>query len=132
MLLQAGEPPTRGCYVEIVRQGYVIVGRVIWSKEHKFGIQIRDRLNVQALLREIRGGAPAGPEPHRLPKLVESRFPPPARANVEQKAEANRHVGNVLQFAFALVGGTFAAIFIASAVYEGLTNIFLRVSESLH
>jgi hypothetical protein len=55
MLLQASAPPQRGTCVEIWCSGHQIVGVVHWCKDRRFGVRLRDRINVHA----FEGGAPA-------------------------------------------------------------------------
>lgn len=42
-------PPMRGTYIEIRRGRYVIVGRVAWSSDNRFGIRAQDTIAIGAL-----------------------------------------------------------------------------------
>ena len=39
MLMQAGVPPVRGSYLEIRRGPVLVVARVMWTKQHRFGVK---------------------------------------------------------------------------------------------
>jgi hypothetical protein len=53
IMAQAGAPPPRGTYVDLDCAGHQIVGVVVWSRERRFGIQTRERINVAALAGRI-------------------------------------------------------------------------------
>ena len=48
--LQCACPPVRGTYVEIRRGSHVLVGQVMWSAGHRFGVRTQDRLAVNAII----------------------------------------------------------------------------------
>src|ERR1044072_4569409 len=63
MLIQAGVPPPRGTYVEIMRPGYSVTGRVIWSNPHKFGSQSRETIRIASVLERRSVPRAGGGEP---------------------------------------------------------------------
>lgn len=42
LLVQAAVAPVRGDYIEIFRADRAIVGRVVWNKDRRFGVQTQD------------------------------------------------------------------------------------------
>ena len=94
--LQTARPPERGAYVEVRRGPHVIVGRVAWSKHHRFGIRSQDALFVDAIIAE-----PGDAEAQRGPVAyvpVERRTVPRPAASAERSRVAAR------AFEFACVG----------------------------
>jgi len=51
MLAACGAPPPRGAFVELLAEGRSFVGQVQWSAAGRFGLVLRDRLDVAGLLR---------------------------------------------------------------------------------
>ena len=128
MLIQAGAPPPRGTYVEILRPGCSVTGRVVWAKHHKFGIEAQDKIRItvvlerRSLARPGGGSAPLNQaDPVRL-----SRRPDPA-----QQAALARVRGAALQY--AAIGGavTLAALLLGVALYRGLSQTFAGVLSHL-
>ncbi len=58
LMIQAPAAPPRGTYLELRRGTRVIIGRVMWSKQDRCGIETQDRLDVDAIL-----AGPDGAEP---------------------------------------------------------------------
>ena len=44
-------PPRRGSYVELRRESYSIVGRVVWSSGTSFGVQAQQSVSLPDLVR---------------------------------------------------------------------------------
>ena len=99
--LQAPRPPERGAYVEVRRGPQVIVGRVAWSKQHRFGIRSQDVLFIDSLIAE-----PDSAEALRGPV---THVPAERRAAPRRPASADhRLVGQAMEFAclgIAIIGG---------------------------
>ncbi len=120
MMLQAREAPHRGSYVE-VRLGHdVIIGRVIWASERRFGIATRDRVPLMRLL----GGeadndtGPCAPTP--------AAYATPRRAHAGARA-----TGRSIEFLVLLlmIGG--AAIVMAVMGYQMLAALTENVARHL-
>jgi hypothetical protein len=54
MLLEGASAPSPGTYVEIIGPEASIAGQVIWSRDDRFGVRTRERLNVRATATELR------------------------------------------------------------------------------
>jgi hypothetical protein len=128
MLIQAGVPPPRGTYVEILRPGYSVTGRVVWSKHHKFGIQARETIRIAAVLERRSVPRPGGGEPP-LNQSGPLRLSP--RADPAQLAARARARAALLQYA-ALGGAvTLGALLLACSLYRGLSGTFTDVISHL-
>jgi hypothetical protein len=128
MLIQAGVPPPRGTYVEIVRPGYSVTGRVVWAKHHKFGIEARERIKVRALLER---GATAGPDGGERPLKRsggQARLP---RVDPAQQAARARSRAAFLQYAALGGAATLGALLLAFGLYRGLAETFTNVLRHL-
>jgi hypothetical protein len=130
MLIQAGVPPPRGTYVEILRPGYSVTGRVVWSKHHKFGIQSREKIRIAAVLERRSLPRPGGGEPPLNQSGGQVRLSP--RLDPAQQAAQARARAAFLQYA-ALGGAvTLAALLLALSLFRGLSNTFADVVSHLH
>lgn len=127
MLIQAGVPPPRGTYVEILRPGYSVTGRVVWSKHHKFGIQSRETIRIAAVLERRNGSRPGAPPLNQSDGPV--RLSPPA--NPAQLAAQARARAAFLQYV-ALGGAvTLGALLLALGLFRGLSDTFADVVSHL-
>lgn len=133
LLAQAATSPSRGTYVEIFWTRHIIVGRVIWNKERRFGIQTQDRMNVSALADErsllnaardtgsaVRRSAEGRSDPHRL-----------TAAKIAERLERSRRLSAAFQFGCIITCGVAAAAFTASVVQKTLARPFAHISALL-
>ena len=123
LLIQASAAPPKGSYVEIVLDGHWIVGRVIWGKDRRFGVQSRDRIDVPGIVKG-RPGRAAPPDPARRPGFTPS---PPRRA----AAGTSQALAKSVEFA---VIAAFAAALVAAVgmtAFETLSRPFANVSAHL-
>ena len=124
MLIQAGTPPPRGTYVEIIRPGYSVTGRVVWAKQHKFGIQARGAIRIGAVIERRSAPRPEG----GAPPLNQSGGPVSlSPRNPAQLAARARARGAFLQYAVLAAGIAFAALLLAFSLYRGLSVVFTDV-----
>lgn len=132
MLLQAGSAPQRGTYVEVYRGKHVIVARVAWAKDNRFGIQTQERLNVQAILSEPDLSGPSYKEVIKTQPTFERRSVSRAsEAELRWRAEQNRFKSKALEFAcIAAVGGSIAFV-LFDTMFETLSQPLTRVSTEL-
>lgn len=126
MLLQAASPPPRGTYVEILLPGHVVVARVVWTKDRRFGIHSRDRINVDAIAGKTDSQAPSGQKTVPLGATYE-----PRRADVRQRLEKSRRLSAVLEFGFFILCGGAAATMAASTVHRLLSGTLETISGHL-
>lgn len=123
LLIQASAAPAKGSYVEIVFDGHSIVGRVVWGKDRRFGVQARDRIDVRAIARGSPGGATPQEAAHR-PGFAPSA---PRRGD----AGASQALARTMEFA---VIAAFAAALVAAVgvtAFQTLSKPFANVSAQL-
>jgi hypothetical protein len=51
LMAVSAQPPQRGSYVELRRDSYSIVGRVVWSSGTSFGVQAQQKVSLPDLVR---------------------------------------------------------------------------------
>ena len=110
LLLSSNQPsPKRGAYLEVRRGPHIVVGRVIWSDGHCFGVKAQDCIEVEDFVRNKHGKAVA----NDVPPAAERRAAPRGH---EHRHEQHRNVARTLQFAsFAIIGAA-AAMFAFGSV----------------
>jgi hypothetical protein len=119
LLAQASAPPPRGTYVEIDCGRWLIVARVIWRKDRRFGLESRERIDVQAL-----AGGPAA-EP-----ALTGPARRPARGGAA-RAEAGRMFAGTMQFAVIAAFAVALVAALGATAYETLSRPFANVSGTL-
>ncbi len=123
LLIQAAFAPPRGTYVEVCRGHHTIVARVVWAKNHRFGIQTQERLNPEALLKEPNLSAAAcTSKADTRPPFDRRKSPRPSQADIRWKAEQNRFLSQALQFACIGALGASAALLIFDTVSDVLSQ----------
>jgi len=116
LMLQGAAPPPRGTYVEIVGAEQTIVGCVIWSKDRRFGVRTRDRIDVSAAI----CGIPARPSDQG--PALRSRALCTAIAPTRTIPGSNRALGKAVEF---IVLAAFAAVLVAAmamAMFQALSK----------
>ena len=123
MLLQAGSAPARGTYVEVYRGRHVIVARIAWAKDNRFGIHTQDRLDVQAILGEPDlSGANYKDVIKTQPTFERRAAPRPTQADLRWRAERSRFKAKALEFAcIAAVGGSIGLV-----LFDTVSDTLLR------
>jgi len=123
LLIQASAAPPKGSYVEIVFDGHWIVGRVVWGKDRRFGVQARDRIDLHAIATGSPGQA-ARQEPARRPGFARS---------APRRAGAATHHAFAKSVEFAVIAAFAAALVAALGVtaFETLSRPFANVSALL-
>lgn len=131
MLIQAGAPPPRGTYVEILRPGCVVTGRVVWSKQHKFGIVSREKIRIADVIERRKVPRPGGGTPPLNQAGGPVRLSPVASVDPAISAERARARAAFLQY--AAVGGAVAvgALLLAAILFQGLAGTFSNVAFHL-
>lgn len=123
MLVHAPTVPSRGSYLEIRRGGYVIVARVVWANDNRFGVQTQDVVPADDLIRDPDGAVQAVRKD--AAGFVERRAVP------RQRHESSRWRGRALEFGtFAMLGGI-AATLMLGAMGELLARPLALVETAL-
>ena len=119
--LQCAFPPRVGTYVEIRRGAHVVVGRVIWSSHHRFGVSTQDVLFIDAII-----NAPdAAGTTQCLPR------PPERRAKPRTSHDRSRLRARAFECAFAAFGGLCIAAALGGMVQAALARPLVAISTAL-
>lgn len=112
MLVQSGSAPLRGNYLEIRRGRHVVVARVIWSCNERFGVQTQEPVSAEELIREaddgLIGTGTAPGKRRTAPRLLRER------------SETSRQQGRALEFGSLALFGVASAFLIFATVDEFL------------
>jgi hypothetical protein len=129
MLVRSDSAVEVGTYIDIRRGRQVIIGRAVWINGNQFGVRTQDRIDIEALLGELsRPSSADGPRPERRTDPQRSAAPTMTAA---QKADRNRHLGALFQYALIAVVALTAAGFAASTVHDLLSTSMGAVTAHL-
>lgn len=122
MLLLAHEVPAQGTYVEILLPDDVVVGRVMWAGERRFGIRARDRIPLHRLLdgQARQAAVTAG----AMPKTRS------AGAALNARPDA-RYAGRSMEFLFLVACIVTVSIFAAILAFQMLASVTADISAHL-
>lgn len=123
LLIQASAAPPKGCYVEIVFDGHWIVGRVVWGKDRRFGVQARDRIDVRAIANGIAGHRSAQTPPSR-PRFVPAAARPAGGASHQRLAKS-------VEFAVIVVFAAASVAALGVTAFEALSRPLAIVAAQL-
>ena len=123
MLVRCKIAPVRGDYVEVTRGTQRVIGRVVWSKDDKFGLRAQDRIDIDAFVDRGKSGGGCtddGDAAHDRPVMT------PA-----QSLAQSQRFSTVMQFGFLAIGGIAAAALLADSVHDVLAASLGQVAEAL-
>lgn len=131
LLLEGEFAPQRGTYLEVFRGRHLIIARVVWSQEKRFGVLAQDRMNVDAIVTEPdHSGVRATDASTGLP--TERRSAPRLTSReISRRAARSRHVSAAFQFGFIVVLGLSGAVTLFGVVSQSLAAPMKVVSEKL-
>jgi hypothetical protein len=122
------QPPARGEYVEVRCGAYVIVARVAWAGDDRFGARAQDLIALPDLIAGGQGrAAPAG-ERRRKPRPVR---PAPTARSLEERGFASARLGRAFEFASLILAGATLAAVLGDAAHDALAKPAGRVSQAL-
>ena len=116
MLLQTNAPPPRGMVIEVYVAHQLIIARVIWAGDRRFGVMTRDRVDIASLLGEPGTSLVSVPD--------RGRAAPPRRAPT---AEESRETGRWFQFAAMGVACAGAGAGFALGLHGMLRDVVAKV-----
>jgi hypothetical protein len=123
------QPPSRGSYVELRRETYSIVGRVVWSSGTSFGIQARQEVSLPELIRpRSRNGSEDNErraEPREPERLVVGRKTP------HEIAEASARRARIFEFAILVATAVAFAFLLADQAAGTLIAPLSEVQNAL-
>ena len=115
LLLQATMAPARGSYLEVGRGPHLIVARVIWSKDNRFGVCTQDPLPVHDII-DPQSVATKLSGPTALP-IADRRS---ARRPSERAHEESRWRSQAMQYGFVVLLGASTATMAYEVVEQTL------------
>jgi hypothetical protein len=131
MLLEVAVAPLPGTFVEIIGAEASIAGQVIWSKDDRFGVRTRERLNVKATTAELKSLRLTADEladaPCATPKRT--RFDLGER-DLGFRAERSRMMGRRLEQVAIAASVAIAGVLAAAAAYHTLARPLAAVAAS--
>jgi hypothetical protein len=130
MMLQAATPPAKGTYIEILRAAHIVVARVVWVNERRFGIVASDRMDVAAV---INAAAPAGSrnDGQERRSTHRQRMPAPTANGLAQRAERSRRLSRAFQFGMITLSGMVGAGLLGGIAYDAMASPFKHVAAHL-
>ena len=131
LLLQCESPPERGSYVEIRRAAHVIVGRVVWRKDRRFGLYTQEKLNIGAIASDPCRSADTHRSLPGSPQITERRAGHRTAAQIARNAEHSRHLASAFQYAVLAGAGAVAATFLMIAVLRNFVDPMAIIADRL-
>jgi hypothetical protein len=125
VLVQTSDPPQRGSFVELIGAGPPIVARVVWSNEGRFGAELRDRVDIPALLSGRLDRRRAATDTFIADLRKERRAPAAVSADLQQ------WLSRWLQQAAALAIGTGIALALTQTAYGLLNDTSASIAAGL-
>lgn len=119
LMASAKPPPRRGTFVELIVGRHSLVGQVKWSLGNRFGVRLRERIDVLAVIGNETG-------PVALKAAQRARAKPTAAA----RFAFSRQAGRVLTFALLIAAALGAAVIVAGMVSRSLSS-FDVISSTL-
>jgi hypothetical protein len=89
-------PPERGTYVEVRRESYSIVGRVVWSSDGRFGIQAQQKVDLSDLT-QARARVHFAMGDRRQAVRPKPTLQP-RRTTIQERTEASRRHARAMEF----------------------------------
>ena len=110
---RASAPPAVGSYLEVRRGPNVIVARVMWARNQRFGAQSQDRLAIDAFVAEqaVQPGSGQGCSERRA-----------VERTCAKRHEASRWIARATEFAGLVVAGLGAATIAYAAIQQALAK----------
>lgn len=108
------EPPERGAIIELVANGHPLTGQVRWSNGRRFGMSLRERISVVALVANDGGSI-------RLAETAAGRHAP-SQVAAALSAEA-ASVGRFSTFVMWALAALVAAMLLGRALHSALAPL---------
>lgn len=129
MMLQAASPPPAGTYIEILRGTHAVVGRIVWTRDRRFGIQSASRIDISAIVNEP---TQSGRKPPQQERRSSNRSRLPQRQpDIAERAERSRRIARASEFGLVIAGGMIGAGLLATLAYDMMTRPFESVAAHL-
>jgi len=121
-------PPARGDYVEVRCGTYVIVGRVAWASDGRFGARAQDVIELPDLIAGAQGRARQVAE-----RREQQRATKPARntRSLAERTFASARFGRAFEFVSLSFAGAALAALLGGAAHHALAGPAAAASRAL-
>ena len=119
---QCAAPPARGDYVEVRCGDYVIVARVAWACDDRFGARAQDLIALPDLVASSEGRARKAPRPVRSM---------PRAPSLSERSFASVRLGRAFEFLSVVLAGAALAAVLGGAAHDALARPTAAVSHAL-
>ena len=128
LMVQAATPPEKGSYLELRRGARIIIGRVVWSSNHRFGLSTQDTLETEAIIANPDGDLESADPGDGTAPAIDRR----AVAREQQRAfDRSRQVSRAFEFCCVALLGISGCVIAFSAVGEFFGAPLAVVTERL-
>jgi hypothetical protein len=125
---QCPAPPARGDYVEMRCGAYVIVARVAWARDDRFGARAQDPIALAGLIACAEGRARQAEERRRH---VRAEPPVRHRPTLADRGFASRHLGRVFELGSLVLAGAALATLLGGAAHDALARPAAHISQAM-
>ena len=113
VLATAARPPNRGEFVELAVGRHTIIGQVKWASARRFGLALRERISIPALLSD--DGEPLA--------LAKTRVAQKRRRSSGLVSGGSRYLGRSVQYWALAAAAIVAGLFLSDSIGEGLSSV---------
>ena len=131
LMLQAACPPPAGTYVEIFQPAHMIVARVVWCKDKRFGVRTSDVMDIKALISGTVPQRRAADRNGHMPQSLSQGSPRRRASDIAEQHERSRRLSRAFEFALIGAFGVIAAGLVGGVVYENMTRPIERIASHL-
>lgn len=121
-------PPDRGSYVEITRGHHLIVARVVWVRDHRFGVFTQDEIPVEAVI-GVPDTSGSSSCKHRDTGLRLERMT--TARSLERRYAASKSLGNAMEFTLIGMLAASAAMIGYGLVKQAVVSPLAGVQSAL-
>ena len=113
LIRAASAPPTRGSYVELRRGARIIIGRVMWATQDRFGLATQDELDVDSII-----AVPDGESGDASSPAIAEAFDRRGVVRPAAVHERSRHWSRAFEFACITIFAVSGCVVAFSAVTQ--------------
>jgi hypothetical protein len=125
---QCPAPPARGDYVEVRCGAYVIVARVAWAGDDRFGARTQDVIALPDLIACSQGRVAPAADRRQQPRPATRA---PAARSLAERSFASVRLGRAFEFMSLILAGAALATLLGGAAHDALARPAAEVSAAL-
>lgn len=120
MMAVCESPPRRGTYVEFRRGDSIVIGRVMWTCDDRFGLKSQDRINLESLTAAV-SQTPKEMEERRKRDRVGEQLRV-RRPSAEEMSARSAMVARAFQFVTIVVVVGATVLILADSAYDTISD----------